>query len=570
MYSSKRSRSRGRGGDRSRSGRGRSRGGRDRDRDRGSKRSRRDKDGDDDAGGAGAPGAAGWPYGAYGAYPNPQAYWDYAQQMAGGAEGEKKKKKKKKKKKRGESSSSSSSSSSDDGDAVAQWQEMWRNWQQAQQGMGGHPPPGWPPHAPPGHHPPPPGHPMPWGAPPWHPPPGAPGYPPPHGMPGMPPPPGMPPHENPWEAHGGSSSSTGGHGQPDRDEEEDTRKEPPEDVPIFLEPSIEEIVPVPKALLGKVIGKQAQTIIEIREKSGAFKVDARDQSSDPCQVKVAGTAQAVAKAKALILEMIDTTKSKHSFSDFVEIPRSKIGMVIGLKGSQVNDIQGQTNTKIDVEFDGDPCKVYIKGEPLDVDRAKKVLLTIAMQIEDDASEYMEFPKTVSGALIGAAGSRVRDFQEQSGARIDIDKSGTKCKVRLTGTKEAVSIAKHLVLSEVEKTLPSHGGGGQNRGPSFGQEGRGPVVPPPHQPNSFPTTLAESIARAKAAAAAISQGAIPVGNAGGGGGGGHALPPPKPQTMPITQALLKIGGGGAAPGGAPPPAPPPPQYPGPPQQQQSWW
>lgn len=75
------------------------------------------------------------------------------------------------------------------------------------------------------------------------------------------------------------------------------KEEPPEDVPIFLEPAVEECVPVPKALLGKVIGKQAQTIIEIREKSGAFKVDARDQTSDPCQVKVAGTAEAVKKSK---------------------------------------------------------------------------------------------------------------------------------------------------------------------------------------------------------------------------------------------------------------------------------
>ncbi|CAK0876538.1 unnamed protein product, partial [Prorocentrum cordatum] len=56
---------------------------------------------------------------------------------------------------------------------------------------------------------------------------------------------------------------------------------PAEDIPVYLEPAIEEFVPVPKALLGKVIGKQAQTIIEIREKSGAFKVDARDQHQRP-------------------------------------------------------------------------------------------------------------------------------------------------------------------------------------------------------------------------------------------------------------------------------------------------
>merc|ERR1719188_2656726 len=134
-----------------------------------------------------------------------------------------------------------------------------------------------------------------------------------------------------------------GWGDAGRDDRDDRgrREEPPGDVPIFLEPAVEEFVPVPKALLGKVIGKQAQTIIEIREKSGAFKVDARDQTSDPCLVKVAGTAEAVKKARELIIEILDSTKTKHHESDYVEIPRAKIGMVIGLKGAQVNEIQNQ-------------------------------------------------------------------------------------------------------------------------------------------------------------------------------------------------------------------------------------
>merc|ERR1719162_1829397 len=105
-------------------------------------------------------------------------------------------------------------------------------------------------------------------------------------------------------------------------------------------------------------------------------------------VKVAGTAEAVRKARALILEILDSAKTKHTGSDFVEIPKSKIGMVIGLKGAQVNEVQNQTGTKIDIDFHADPCKCYLKGPPDCIQRAKKVLLTIAMQIEDDNSEYV--------------------------------------------------------------------------------------------------------------------------------------------------------------------------------------
>jgi len=308
--------------------------------------------------------------------------------------------------------------------------------------------------------------------------------------------------------------------------EDDERSGPAEDVPIFLEPSVEDEVAVPKALLGKVIGKQAATIIEIREKSGAFKVDARDQTSDPCMVKVAGTAEAVKKAKDLILELIDQTKQKHLSSHYVEIPRSKIGMVIGLKGAQVNEVQAQTQTKIDVDFETDPCKCYIKGEADNVDRAKKVLLTIAMQLEDEASEYLDLPKTVSGALIGAQGSRIRQFQETSGARIDIDKSGNRCKVRLTGSKEAVSIAKSLIQAELDKNMVPTKTPGSMASSGAGVS-HGPVAVPAHQPSSFPATLSESIARARAAAEAVKHGLIPSGPPEG-----SPVNPPPPAPLPV--------------------------------------
>jgi len=457
--------------------------------------------------GGGMPGYAGgcWP--------------DWQQMQAGG---EKKKKKRKKKKQRCESSSSSSSSSS----SASDWrQKAWSQSWQGQMGMWGTNMWGWPgPHQ---QMQPPAG--------------GAPGW------PGAPPPPSAAPGDDfggrgspgghadrpvPSSASDGRFEGWGDRGGDGRgfDDRPAARKEPPSDVPIFLEPAIEEYVPVPKALLGKVIGKQAQTIIEIREKSGAFKVDARDQSTDPCQVKIAGTAEAVKKARALIMEMLDSTKLKHHGSDFVEIPRAKIGMVIGLKGAQVNEIQTQTNTKIDVDFETDPCKCYIKGERDCVDRAKKVLLTIAMQIEDEASEYIDLPRATSGAVIGAQGSRIRDFQEQSGARIDVDKTGMRCRVRLTGNPDQIAMARHLVMQEVENNLPA------NRPPALPPP-QEPMVVPAHQPTTFPATLSESIARAKAAAEAVKNGLITT--TPGSPSAGPAAPP----AVVVPPPHANAGGGG---------------------------
>eukprot|EP00930_Biecheleria_cincta_P019214 TRINITY_DN14728_c0_g1_i1.p1 TRINITY_DN14728_c0_g1~~TRINITY_DN14728_c0_g1_i1.p1 ORF type:complete len:513 (+),score=89.61 TRINITY_DN14728_c0_g1_i1:64-1602(+) len=279
---------------------------------------------------------------------------------------------------------------------------------------------------------------------------------------------------------------------------------PDHDVPIFLEPSVEEFVPVPKALLGKVIGKQASTIIEIREKSGCYRVDARDQTSDPCQVKVAGTAGAVRMAKALIAELLEQTKKVNDGATIVDIPRAQIGKVMGMKGAQVGQIQKDTNTKIDFNFDTDPCKCFIKGDPENIERARKIIQTITMQILDEASEYLDFPKNVSGILIGTKGSRIRYLQEQSGARIDLDKNGPTCKVRLAGTREQVDMAKFLIDSELEKNMTPTRPPGATQ---FGLSNQGPKIVPAHQPTSFPATIDESIARARAAAEAVKHGLI---------------------------------------------------------------
>eukprot|EP00928_Gymnodinium_smaydae_P008010 TRINITY_DN12878_c0_g1_i1.p1 TRINITY_DN12878_c0_g1~~TRINITY_DN12878_c0_g1_i1.p1 ORF type:complete len:174 (+),score=40.01 TRINITY_DN12878_c0_g1_i1:307-828(+) len=161
------------------------------------------------------------------------------------------------------------------------------------------------------------------------------------------------------------------------------------------------------------------------------------------------------------------------------------------------------------------CKCYIKGDDENVERAKQMLLTIAMQIEDDSSEYIDLPKASSGAVIGSQGSRIRDFQTQTGARIDVDKTGPTCRVRLSGTRDQVDYAKALILLEVDKGVSTAAQMATPKAAATISFARPVVIASTHQPTSFPATLSESIARAKAAAQAIKSGMVtsaPVGTA----------------------------------------------------------
>lgn len=148
-------------------------------------------------------------------------------------------------------------------------------------------------------------------------------------------------------------------------------------MPIYIDPGVEEIVAVPRAVLGKVVGKRGATIAEIRERSGAWKVDARDQSSDPCQVKLGGTPDAVRRAREIIVELVGSQNVKHAGAEYIEISQGRIGRVIGPKGAQVNEIEAQTNTKIDIDYEREPCRVYILGHENAVNLAKRVLLEVA-------------------------------------------------------------------------------------------------------------------------------------------------------------------------------------------------
>jgi len=220
---------------------------------------------------------------------------------------------------------------------------------------------------------------------------------------------------------------------------------------MLIQPLLEmktEVVEVPKKFIAKIIGKKGAQIKTIRDETGAH-VDARDQTQDPCQVKLLGSPDACEAARQKILEIIE--QAKHKKGLVLEIPRAKIGKVIGIRGAQVHEIQTTTGAKVDVDKDCDPCKVVIGGDDAQVAAAQNIILTLAMEAADQESEYLELPSQVSGAVLGVRGARLMELQAASGARIDVDKTmpSACCRVRIAGTPEQRETARHLVMLAAE-------------------------------------------------------------------------------------------------------------------------
>jgi len=212
----------------------------------------------------------------------------------------------------------------------------------------------------------------------------------------------------------------------------------------------EAVVPVPRALVPKMIGKGGQQLIAMRSKCGA-NIDARDQSSDPCKVKVLGADDSIEKARDLIWDVLELA-SLPKPGTVLEIPRVKMGKVLGMRGSQVNAIQEETGAKLDIDKEGDPCYVTVIGNDQEVERAVQIIRTLTMDdlATDGSSKYLDFPKTSIGAILGVKGSRLREMMTLSGARIDVDKTLSDCcRVRVSGTEEEIDIAAALIVEAVE-------------------------------------------------------------------------------------------------------------------------
>eukprot|EP00933_Yihiella_yeosuensis_P003295 TRINITY_DN10593_c0_g1_i6.p1 TRINITY_DN10593_c0_g1~~TRINITY_DN10593_c0_g1_i6.p1 ORF type:complete len:540 (+),score=114.84 TRINITY_DN10593_c0_g1_i6:76-1695(+) len=214
-------------------------------------------------------------------------------------------------------------------------------------------------------------------------------------------------------------------------------------------------IPVPKVYLAKVIGKGAAGLLEIKNKSGVMNIDARNQTTDPVPVNIMGSAEAVKKAEKMVLDILDRLMNKWTNTEFIEVPKSEMGCIMGFKGQYLNRLQDESGTKLDADFSTDPAKIYINGDPEQVELAKQLIRDRLTNPADDPNAViLQLPLKASGVILGKQGQRVRALQDETNTQIIVEKHivGNHCRVSIRGEAANVSAAKEQIMDLISGQL----------------------------------------------------------------------------------------------------------------------
>lgn len=174
-----------------------------------------------------------------------------------------------------------------------------------------------------------------------------------------------------------------------------------------------EHVRLPRAVMGRIIGKQGVNIKNIREKSGA-QVNAVDNTEgEHCEFKITGSAEKRQIAKDMIME------------------------IAGKAGAGASGANGAATT------------------------GHAAAMSFATS-ED--TENLEYPVILMGGIIGIKGAKISEVRQQSGAKVTVEKTEDKCKVQITGSFEAVQKARMMIRDLAESAENSASPAGTHPGP----------------------------------------------------------------------------------------------------------
>ncbi|BBN04805.1 far upstream element-binding protein [Marchantia polymorpha subsp. ruderalis] len=202
----------------------------------------------------------------------------------------------------------------------------------------------------------------------------------------------------------------------------------------------------------------------------------------------------------------------------IDVPNSKVGLVIGKGGETIKYLQHQSGARIQVarDADSDPRaptrQVELMGSPDQINRAEQLIKdVIAEQAAAGGSGALvargfggigppgdqvqiKVPNNKVGLIIGRGGETIKNLQGRSGARIQLvplqvqndgetEPGATERMVTLIGNKKQTDMAHELIKEVIDENRARGPPGGYNQQGAYrppGPQQWGPPAAPPMQ------------------------------------------------------------------------------------------
>ncbi|WVQ76070.1 hypothetical protein IAR50_005707 [Cryptococcus sp. DSM 104548] len=176
-------------------------------------------------------------------------------------------------------------------------------------------------------------------------------------------------------------------------------------------------------------------------------------------------------------------------------------IIIGRGGVHVNEIRDKSSARVTVSesIPGNPERILNVSGPLDA--VAKAFGLIVRRINDEPFDVPSvpgsravtikfiIPNSRMGSVIGKGGSKIKEIQEASGARLNASEAmlpgSTERVLSVSGVADAVHIAVYYIgtiLLEYQEKFPAQGGGSYRQSSGGDRERR---APPAFSPNAPP-------------------------------------------------------------------------------------
>ncbi|KAL5667648.1 hypothetical protein ACJX0J_019869, partial [Zea mays] len=178
----------------------------------------------------------------------------------------------------------------------------------------------------------------------------------------------------------------------------------------------------------------------------------------------------------------DAAAVAQEISRMIEVPNSRVGVLIGKAGETIRNLQMSSGAKIQITKDADADSnaltrpVELVGTLGSVDKAELLIKSVIAEAEAGGSPALiargfgsgqpgseQFEMTVPdnkvGLIIGKGGDAIKGMQTKSGARIQLIPQHppegvtlTERIVRVTGNKKQIELAKDLIKQAMNQSI----------------------------------------------------------------------------------------------------------------------